>query len=139
MLNTEMSASTLFLSLDLRLPPWLKGIDRLRIIPAGAPSKSSEAMTADDAIARLTQARLACGKAQGQRLHILGGTSIIVDRDIRGYENAFAILAEPDGRFLVLVSGVGRHHDDEETTVETLAEAVDAVISLYRSRGVLGP
>jgi hypothetical protein len=117
-------------------PPYLhpKGVERLRLIPADVGP--SNPLTADGAIACLREAGLACENAR-RPLHIHGGTAPFVDRDIRGYENAFVILAQEGEQFLAIVSGVGGHQHDEEVTTSTLTEAVDAVISIYRRRGAL--
>jgi hypothetical protein len=122
--------------------PSRRGLDRLEVIPvnpaAAGPRAASppDLLAPEEAVSRLTRAGLACARAKGPRLHILGGTSAVVDRDIHGYANAFSILGEPGGRFTVLVSG-GPRRDDEETSARTLSEAVDVVTSIYRARGAL--
>lgn len=138
MRNTAMSEASPFLVFN-PLAPYPNGVDRLRLIPANAgPSSPSTALTVDDALARLQQAGLACEIARRERCHIHGGANVFVDGGIRGYEDAFVIL-ESDGQFLAIVSGAGGHQHDEEHTIDTLSEAVDAVLSVYRRRGALGP
>jgi hypothetical protein len=98
-----------------------------------ASAAPSAASTADAAVAQLREAGLACDQAKGSGLHILGGFKAFVDGGIRGYETPFAIIAEPGGGYLAMVSGQGKRRD-EEASVETLAVAVDAAISVYRRR-----
>lgn len=135
MANSVMFEAGPFLQLEPRRPLGFKGVHRLRIIAADqSPSHSLSAPAVDDALARLKRAGLACENVPGRGFHILGGSRALVDGGIRRYEQAFAILGEPDGRFLAMVAGELGHHQDEETTTETLAEAVDAVLSIYRGR-----
>jgi len=130
MLNTDSFAADLFLT----PVPWQRGINRLRIVSVNATStRSSEALTAVEAVARLTTAGLYCAKANGLRLHILGGLSTFAVRGIEGYTSPFAILAEPTGELNVMVAGTRGTHD-EEAKVDTLAQAVDTVLRIYRSR-----
>lgn len=137
MLNAETSAASLFLLLEPRIPLGFKGIDRLGLIPAGAgTSSSSDLRTADEAVARLTHAGLACEKAKGQRLHILGGTRTFVARGIHGYERPFTILEEETGGFTAIVAGA-RPFRDEDVCAPTLAQAVEAILGIYRARGML--
>jgi hypothetical protein len=102
---------------------------------SGAPS---EALTADDALTRLRAAGLACDQARGPRLHILGGLRVVVSRGIHVYEDAFAILAEVDGVYLAMVADTGEHQEVDVST-ESLAQAVETILSVYRERGVLRP
>jgi len=133
MLNTDSFAAEPFLT----PVPWKRGLDRLSIVPVdAAPPRSPEALTAEEAVARLTAAGLSCAKASGLRLHILGGKSVFVERGVEGYENPFAILAEPTGELNVMVAGARGTHD-EEARVDTLAQAVDTVLRIYRSRGAI--
>lgn len=98
----------------------------------------SEALTADAALARLRAVGLVCDLAKGPRLHILGGLRAFVSRDIHGYEDTFAIFSEPEWGYMAMVSGLGKH-PDEEVPSETLAIAVDAVLAVYRRRDALKP
>jgi hypothetical protein len=109
------------------------------------PGRSSDATAeeaqlptahADAGIDRLTRAGLRCGRASGPRLHILGGTSASSEAGIGAYQHPFAILEEQAGGFLAMVAGAGPFHD-EETRVDTLDEAVDAILRIYRARGAL--
>lgn len=130
-----MSEEGLFLHLEPRPPLGLRGVDRLRLISAEQPpSKPPATPRGDDALAQLKAAGLACEEVPGPQLHLLGGSQALVEGGIRRYENAFAVLREPDGQFLVMVSGPQGHHEDEETTTEALAEAVEAVLAAYRGR-----
>ncbi|MEP7121658.1 MAG: hypothetical protein ABJE95_12135 [Byssovorax sp.] len=133
MLNTDSSAAKPFLT----PVPSKRGLDRLRIVPVdAAPTSFAEALTSEEAVARLTAAGLACAAATGPRLHILGGARGFVERDVPGYSGPFAILAEPGSGFIVMVAGARGTHD-EEALVDTLAQAVDTVLRIYRSRGAI--
>lgn len=103
-----------------------------------ASTASPAALPADAALARLREAGLACDKAKGPRLHILGGRRAFVVHDIHGYEDGFAIVAEPDGGYRAMVADTGEHRDEDFST-ETLAQAVEAVLSVYRGRDALRP
>jgi SOS-response transcriptional repressor LexA len=111
----------------------------------GTPSKSGVApgstvakgpLLPDAAIERLTRAGLVCRQASGRRLHIQGGTSISSCSGIDLYQKAFTILGEQGGGFRAMVAGT-RPFYDEETQVNTLEEAVDAVLRIYGARGTL--
>jgi hypothetical protein len=131
MLNTKMFAAEPFLT----PVPWKRGLERLSLVPVDAePTRSSETLTAAEAVVRLTAAGLTCAKASGQRLHILGGLSTFIVRGIEGYQSGFAILASPTGEYNVIVAGT-RSTYDEEAQLDTLAQAVDTVLRVYRSRG----
>lgn len=133
MLNTDLFAAEPFFP----PVPWKRGLDRLHIVSVdAAPPRSFEALTADEAMDRLTAAGLCCAKAKGLRLHILGGKSVFVARGIEGYESPFAVLAEPTGELNVMVAGARGAHD-EEVRVDSLAQAVDTVLRIYRSRGLI--
>lgn len=140
MSNRTTFESGQFLLLEPLRTAHLKGVDRLRLISTNpGPSNAPTQRQVSDAMARLLMNGLACEEVPGPCLHILGGTRVSVDRDVRGYEEAFAILGEPDGRFLAMVSGAGGHQHDEEVTTETLAEAVHSILNVYRGRGALKP
>jgi hypothetical protein len=133
MLNTDSFAAEPFLT----PVPWKRGLDRLRIVPVdAAPTRSPEALMAEEAVARLTAAGLYCAKVRGLPLHILGGRSVFVARGVEGYKGPFAILAEPTGDLSVRVAGV-RGTPDEEARVDSLAQAVDLVLRIYRRRGAI--
>jgi hypothetical protein len=100
------------------------------------PLGSSAMLTADAALARLSGAGLACRRAPGEPLHIQGGTSGFVVRGVRGYERPFAIVEEARGGFTAAVAGV-RPFRDEEVLVANLAQAVEAVLRIYRARRML--
>ncbi|MDC3953085.1 hypothetical protein [Polyangium jinanense] len=136
--STEMPTSSLFLLPDLLRNPWLRrGIDRLRVISGHAARATLPAeLTVDAALAKLSQAGLACGRGPGERVHILGGTSAFLDCGIRGFERPFMILEEPEGHFTAAVAGV-RPFADEEVTVATLTQAVEFILRVYRDRGML--
>ena len=97
--------------------------------PLGAPQH-------DAAIERLTRAGLACGRASGPRLHLLGGTSVSSEAGIAAHQRPFAILEDEAGGFLAMVAGTRPFHD-EEARGDTLDEAIDAVLRIYRARGAL--
>ena len=117
--------------------PWLKGLDRLVVLSDRvARATSSAELSADAALARLSQAGLACRRAAGELLHILGGTSAFEASGIRGFERHFVILKQPEGGFIASITGT-RSFPGEEVEVATLAQAVDAVLGVYRTRGML--
>jgi hypothetical protein len=140
MQNRAMFEAGPFLLLEPRRPDGFKGVDRLRLIPAAQASSPRPAgQEVNDALTRLKTAGLACEEVPGRQFHVLGGSQIFEGGGIRRYEHAFAILGEPGGGFLAMVSGERGHHQDEETTTETLAQAVDAVLSVYGARGASKP
>jgi hypothetical protein len=137
MQTAQTLAQSPFLLLDPLRDAWRKGIDRLGLIHSNTdPVGSSEVLTADAALARLSGAGLACRRAPGEPLHIQGGTSGFVVHGARGYERPFAIVEEADEGFTAAVIGVRPYHD-EEVSVATLAQAVEAVLRIYRARGML--
>ena len=117
---------------------WPGGLERLFVTPpralgASVPPQSS----IDAALGRLKAAGLRCRGTSSPRLHILGGGEEFLAREIHGYEEAFAILAEDDGQFLAMVSGTRRFPRDEEASFASLSQAVDMVLKVYGARGLL--
>ncbi|WP_437631769.1 hypothetical protein [Sorangium sp. So ce854] len=133
----EMLPEIPFRLLNPLYQAWRNGIDRLGLIDADTEAVgSSGVLTADAALARLSDAGLACRRAAGGRLHIQGGTRDFDVRGVRGYECPFAIVEVPAGGFAAAVAGIRPFHD-EEVPVATLAKAVETVIRIYHSRGLL--
>ena len=134
MQTAKISAERPFVLLDPARQVWRKGIDRLGLIQSDADRVgSSEVLTA---LTRLSDAGLACRRVPGEPLHIQGGMSGFVVRGAQGYERPFAIVEEARGGFTAAVIGV-RPFRDEEVLVATLAHAVEAVLRIYRARGML--
>lgn len=133
----EMLPELPFRLLDPLHQAWWKGIARLGLIHSDTEAvDSSGVLSADAALARLSDAGLACRRAAGEPLHIQGGRSAFVVRGVQGYERPFAIVEDTAGGFTAAVAGVRPFHD-EEVPVATLAQAVETVLRIYRARGML--
>jgi hypothetical protein len=114
-----------------------RSVDRLGVMPSTAVlGAQPEPLTAQAAVARLVAAGLVCRDVSAPRLHILGGIAELVEDGISGYEGPFAILAKQNGTLTAVVAGT-RRAPNEETSIETLADAVAFVLRVYRARGVL--
>ncbi len=137
MQTAEMSPESPFRLLDPLRQAWRNGIDRLGLICSDTERVSSfEVLAADAALARLSDAGLACRRVPGEPFHIQGGGSSFIVRGVHGYERPFAIVEEAAGGFTAAVAGV-RPFRDEEVLVATLAQAVEIVLRIYRARGML--
>jgi hypothetical protein len=119
---------------------WNRGVGALGILPTPAAHASFSTKLAPipvmEALAQLELAGLVASATRGAEIHILGGTSMSADSGIPVYDEAFAIFAEPTGGFFAGVSGPGQVGEDVQ--VETLADAVDVVLRIYRDRGKIG-
>ncbi len=125
------------------LPPLqaIKRIDRFNLLDArqltGAPDKMpKDAPDVMAALTRLSAEGLLAAVSKGSHFLILGGTGKSTDSGITVYHDGFTISRERDGSFLAGVAGPGNH--SEQVPARTLSEATDAVLSVYRSRGILG-
>lgn len=114
----------------LSLKPPRGGLQRLGVALA-APDANHDAI-----LAQLSSAGLTWSRAGTERFLVIGGTRTFETDGIRGYEQAFAIKAEPPGRFTIAVAGT-RGFPDLEQQVGTLRAAVEAVVATYRQRALL--
>ena len=90
-------------------------------------------ITPEEAITRLCAIGLYCEQVPGSPLHFLGGL-IRIPGKIRGYQKAFTIFEDQDSSRFIAMVAEDRPYHDEEVTVDTLLDAVDAVIAIYRQR-----
>lgn len=70
--------------------------------------------------------------------HVIGGTSILDAGGIEVFQQAFAITDTGAG-FQVRISPVKAHRKKVERMFVGYAEAVQAVIDVYRQRGMIKP
>jgi hypothetical protein len=87
------------------------------------------------AMKRLRDAGLHCDRVP-DCYYILGGAEIMPPGEIKGYQKAFAIFCNDDGRFTAIVAEDRPYHDEEAKT-DTLDQAVDVVLRIYQERGIL--
>ena len=86
------------------------------------------------ALERLHSVGLECECVPGIHPYILGGT-VQVNDEIRGFENSFAIIEEPNG-FTAAVDDCGTYRE-EYHTVDNLEQAINTVVKIYQQRGIL--
>ncbi len=132
-----ISASRPFLLPDPHRDSAWKGLDRLQVTLSTSPNvPSSSDWTLETALAKLSEAGLACRHVPGDQLRILGGLSSIIKHGMTIYEYPFAINEEPDGRFgTTIVSARGFH--DEALSVPTLEDAATRIVNVYHRRGMV--
>lgn len=134
--TAERLSAIPFQLLDPLYQAWRRGIARLHLIPSETEAAHpSWIPSAESALARLSEAGLVCRLVAGRSLYIQGGLSSFVVRGVQGYACSFAIIENAEGGFTAAVASA-QHLRDEKVSVTTLAQAVDTVLQIYRSRGM---